>query len=144
MPDSADFRRNGGRMPADNSYYQTLPKSPDLDSLKRQAKLLKKQFDAHDQTAMDFVSFHIRNAKTKLQLADAQFAIAKSYGFKSWPRLKAFVEAHSLSLEDRGDLLLRSVFEANYSLLEELYSRRVEFCYLPIFTAAGLGDPAAL
>jgi len=131
-------------MPADNSYYQTLPKSPDLDSLKRQAKLLKKQFDARDQTAMDFVSFHIGNAKTKLKLADAQFAIAKSYGFKSWPRLKAFVEAHSLSLESSGDLLLRSVFEANYSLLEELYSRREQLSSLSIFTAAVLGDLAAV
>ena len=30
-----------------------------------------------------------------IKLADVQFALARAYGFKSWPRLKAFVEAQA-------------------------------------------------
>lgn len=55
-----------------------LPARPNLDHLKNQAKDLL-------QSA--------RTLHPDWQLADAQFALARSYGFASWPALKAHVDA---------------------------------------------------
>jgi hypothetical protein len=65
-----------------------LPERPDLRHLKDQAKALLK-------------------ASGALSLTDAQFQIARSYGFASWPRLKAYVE----SLKDAGRL--KDAIDAN-------------------------------
>jgi len=56
----------------------TLPPRPSLDHLKKQAKA---RLEAMQATSPD------------AQLADAQHALARDYGFASWPKLKAHVEA---------------------------------------------------
>jgi len=123
-----------------DKYYRKLPLSPDFTHLKNEAKHLKQQFDAGDESALEFARFHSGSANPKLKLADAQFAIARSYGFKSWPRLKAYVDSRALSLEERGDLLLGSLFESNYALLQELYSQRDRLSEMSFFAAAAVGD----
>jgi hypothetical protein len=60
-----------------------LPERPNLRHLKDQAKDLRKSGGAKS-------------------LADAQFKIARLYGFASWPKLKAYVD----SLEEIGQLKL--------------------------------------
>ena len=60
---------------------QTLPERPDLRHLKDQAR-------------------DLLNTGASPTLADAQFQIARRYGFASWPKLKAHVE----SLKDAGRL----------------------------------------
>lgn len=45
---------------------------------------------------------------SKAQLSDAQFEIAKSYGFASWPKLKAFVEKRELELRENKSQLRRA------------------------------------
>jgi Ankyrin repeats (3 copies) len=60
---------------------QSLPERPNLEHLKNQAKDLLRAGGASS-------------------LADAQFQIARSYGFASWPKLKAHVE----SLDEIGEL----------------------------------------
>jgi hypothetical protein len=57
---------------------RTLPPHANLDHLKKQAKDLLPELQR-------------RNPATKL--ADAQHAIARDYGFASWPKLKAHVES---------------------------------------------------
>lgn len=57
-----------------NPPVRKLREHPDLDQLKRQAKEL---------LAADPSIF---------ALHDAQFALARSYGFESWPKLKAYVD----------------------------------------------------
>jgi len=54
-----------------------LPERPNLEHLKKQAKDLLGD---------------LRTAKPDAQLADALHAIAREYGFPSWPELKARVE----------------------------------------------------
>ena len=61
---------------------RNLPDRPNLEFLKKEAKTLLESLQARDPAA---------------QLADAQFALARDYGFDSWPRLKAHVEAAVLS-----------------------------------------------
>jgi hypothetical protein len=55
-----------------------LPPRPNLDHLKKQAKELLQTLKRDDPGA---------------QLADAQHALAREYGFASWPRLKAHIES---------------------------------------------------
>lgn len=92
-----------------------LPDSANLDQLKRQAKDLLSDFRTGQMSAFQRVrEFHpkysglsdeVLTAKT-FALSDAQLAIAREYGYVSWPRLKAVIadrhhEALVLSHNDR-------------------------------------------
>jgi ankyrin repeat protein len=70
-----------------------LPASPDLEQLKRQAKELLKAFRAGEKSAVADVRrfYHDANAAT-FALHDAQLVLARSYGYDSWPKLKAYVD----------------------------------------------------
>src|SRR5271154_6018384 len=67
--------------PQPHGASHSLPEHPNLRHLKDQAKDLLKAGAAES-------------------IADAQFKIARQYGFASWPKLKAHVE----SLEEIGQL----------------------------------------
>lgn len=72
---------------------RTLRERPDLDQLKRQAKELLDAFVAGRADAVAEVHTHERRADaTTFALHDAQRVLARSYGFDSWPKLKAYVE----------------------------------------------------
>lgn len=57
---------------------RNLPARPNLEYLKKEAK---DRLDA------------LRQSDSSAQLADAQFALAREYGFDSWPKMKAHVES---------------------------------------------------
>jgi hypothetical protein len=59
---------------------RNLPDRPNLEFLKKEAKALLDGLQQRDASA---------------QLTDAQHALARDYGFASWPKLKAHVEAMS-------------------------------------------------
>lgn len=94
-----------------------LPPDANLDHLKHQAKDLLKAHRALDIAANQRIrEFHPRFAsatdrlisEADFTLGDAQFAIAREYGFLSWSRLKAYVEKLSatdldLPLHERID-----------------------------------------
>jgi len=66
---------------------------PDLEQLKRQAKELLQAFAAGDPPALAEVNAHYRAPDaSKFALHDAQLVVARSYGFESWPKLKAYVD----------------------------------------------------
>jgi Ankyrin repeats (3 copies) len=82
-----------------------LPPHPSLEHLKHQAKDLLQAHTARDLGAAQRLrEFHprLRSATdteiftTSLHLHDAQLAIAREYGFSSWPRLKAHIEEPKL------------------------------------------------
>lgn len=76
---------------------RTLPERPNLDQLKRQAKELRDAIVAGDAEAVAEVSahYHAANAVT-FALHDAQVVLARSYGFESWPKLKAYVDGATI------------------------------------------------
>jgi hypothetical protein len=83
-----------------------FPSKPDLNHLKYQAKDLLKGLSARDRgVAQRLREFNPRfkdatDAEifdSALRLSDAQFTIAREYGFKSWARLKAHVESPELA-----------------------------------------------
>lgn len=92
-----------------------LPKSANLDHLKHQAKDLLRDFRASKMPAFQRLrEFHPRLSAVTDQdmpaqtvsLSDAQLAIAREYGYPSWPRLKAVIaenqhEELQLSHNDR-------------------------------------------
>lgn len=77
---------------------RTLPtrrihEHPDLDQLKRQAKELLRAFLDDQPEATVEVHAHYNHAdRANFALHDAQLVLARSYGFESWPRLKAYVD----------------------------------------------------
>jgi ankyrin repeat protein len=72
---------------------RTLRDKPDLVQLKRQAKELLKAFAAGGADAAAEVNAHYQGTDpATFALHDAQLVIARSYGFDSWPKLKAFVD----------------------------------------------------
>jgi ankyrin repeat protein len=66
---------------------------PDLEQLKRQAKELLAAFRAAHAAAVHEVTVCYDNPQlATFALHDAQLVIARSYGFDSWPKLKAYVD----------------------------------------------------
>ena len=80
---------------------RALPKNPSLEHLKYQAKDLLKDLAVRSAAAAQRIrEFHPDWRKAsdaeifsaKFRLSDAQLAIAREYGFLSWPRLKRRIE----------------------------------------------------
>ncbi len=70
-----------------------MRKHPDLEQLKRQAKELLAAFKAADAAAVNEVTrVYDDPHRATFALHDAQLVIARSYGFDSWPKLKAYVD----------------------------------------------------
>ena len=65
-----------------------LPARPDLDQLRRQARELYRAALGGDAGALR----RLRQVSGTVALPAAQLAIARAYGFASWPQLKAEVE----------------------------------------------------
>ena len=76
------------------SEPRSLPSRPDLRHLRQEAKLRRKQGE--------FPS-----------IALAQLAVAREYGFRSWPRLKFHVEAVTLNATERAVALFESATSAD-------------------------------
>jgi ankyrin repeat protein len=76
---------------------RTLRERPDLDQLRRQAKELLAAFVAGQAEAVAEVNAHYRDADAaNFALHDAQLVLARSNGFDSWPKLKAYVDGISV------------------------------------------------
>jgi ankyrin repeat protein len=97
---------------------RAMRENPDLDQLKRQAKELLEAYRASSPEAVAEVGAYQRTAtRETFALHDAQFVLARSYGFESWPKLKAAVDgvtaaklheaAESGALESARNLLIR-------------------------------------
>jgi len=70
-----------------------LPERPALDQFRRQAKELLAGCLAGEPVAFAQVdAFYPGRAADQLALHHAQLVLARSYGFESWPKLKAYVD----------------------------------------------------
>jgi hypothetical protein len=81
-----------------------LPARPDLDQLRHQAKDLLRAARAADPAAVA----RIRAVSGRMTLADAQLAVAREYGFASWPQLKAEVAARTMDLAREVEAFLEA------------------------------------
>jgi ankyrin repeat protein len=90
-----------------------LPSTPSFQSLRNQAKQLRRALIDQDPEAVErFLEHHPRFGTpqsltaTKPSLVDAQCAVAREYGFPSWSKLKDFVESRTQNLNERIESFL--------------------------------------
>ncbi|WP_216319047.1 HEAT repeat domain-containing protein [Deinococcus aestuarii] len=118
-----------------NLPVRPLPASPSLDHLRGQAKSLLKAFLAGDAGARERVVAQLPQLgdvpwDRHARLADAQFVLAREYGFPNWARLKTYVEAAGPSAttvnprDQRRSARRQVVYELAASLL--IWSRQHE------------------
>lgn len=75
-----------------SAFRRTLPARPDLEQQKKLAKELLASFRRGDTEAVARVRAELPDKRT-IALADAQFVLAREYGFKSWRELRERIEA---------------------------------------------------
>jgi len=88
---------------------RALREHPDINQLKRQAKELLAAFHAGEPEAVAEVNAHFHGADAAtFALHDAQLVLARSYGFDSWPKLKAYTDGVTAGrlcdAVERGDI----------------------------------------
>ena len=80
-----------GPAPDSPSDVRALPARPNLEFERKQAKKLLAQLRRGNREALDRVHAKLKGSRDtkpdEFKLADAQFTIAREYGFTSWPRL---------------------------------------------------------
>lgn len=74
-----------------SATHRSLPPRPSLEQQKKLAKDLLDAYRAGDPQATQRVREHLPD-KARITLADAQFTIAREYGFRDWGALKRWVE----------------------------------------------------
>ncbi|MHB1885449.1 MAG: ankyrin repeat domain-containing protein [Acidimicrobiales bacterium] len=78
----------------------SLPRCPDLDQLRRQAKELRDAARNGSPAAVECFARHHPSAPLgSVSLAAAQLVIARELGFPSWPQLKAAIDAYASTPE---------------------------------------------
>lgn len=118
---------------------RSLPTRPDLDQLRRQAKELKDAARAGDPDAVERLRSYLSTG-APATLSAAQRAIAHEYGFSSWPKLKAEVEARTIDLAQRVDAFLRASVGGPEHRAARLLETYPEIAGYDFHTAVVLGD----
>src|SRR5215510_8539907 len=103
-----------------------LPAKPNLEHLKNQAKQLLSSVQKGDRVAVErFRSQVSSRSLAHPKLADAQHAIAREYGFATWPKLKAHVEALARALKP-AELLSAAVCASDARTVARVLDRHPE------------------
>ncbi|HUE02602.1 MAG TPA: ankyrin repeat domain-containing protein [Bryobacteraceae bacterium] len=75
-----------------------LPRQPNLEQLRKQARDLLLEYRAGDPAAVEEVrQFERHPDPAAFALHDAQRVLARAYGYQSWARLKAFVDGANVA-----------------------------------------------
>jgi len=124
-----------------------LPARPSLEQLRKQAKELLRAYRAGDGAASARVRAHSprlsqQGRSAPASLADAQFVLAREYGFESWARLKRHVEAVQRPKDFDEPIwgrdtwpFLMAVYEGDRATVQRMLSSdpslaRAEYAYL--------------
>jgi len=118
---------------------RSLPTHPNLDQLRRQAKELKDAARAGDPDAIERLRPYLPPGE-QATLSVTQRAIAREYGFSSWPKLKAEVEARTMDLAERVDAFLRSSAGGPERRATRFLEMHPEIAGYDFRTAVVLGD----
>ncbi|MGC4046283.1 MAG: hypothetical protein QM758_21035 [Armatimonas sp.] len=99
-----------------------LPVRPDIEQLRHQAKELLQELRANNPES------------ATVKLADAQYALARSYGVSNWPRLKQACE------------IINAIWDGDIDTVRTMVMKNPEAC-LPSKPMAGntaTGEPHSL
>jgi ankyrin repeat protein len=126
---------------------QHLPERANLEQLKKQAKSLVRAARDQDQAAINrFETVLVGRpfSRDTIGLHDAQFVIAREYGFKSWNELREHVEESSLSFSAAVDEFVRCATGGAKDRALRLLKRHEGIARANLFTELALGDADAV
>ena len=108
-----------------SAFRRTLPARPDLDQQKTLAKELLRAFRAGDPEAAARMRAELPD-KTPLSLTDAQFVLAREYGFASWRELRDHIDRHVAELRPPLERFKRAVQRGDANAVRELLEQHHE------------------
>lgn len=103
----------------------SLPDRPSLTSLRKQAKSLLKSIRENDAAALERIALFHPKPDAFSTLRDAQFVVARQYGYAGWPELCEAVETAldaARSLSERASLFV-DLACLSYSSTEDVRRR---------------------
>jgi ankyrin repeat protein len=131
--------------------FMTLPQLPEpanLEQLKKQAKSLLHAARNQDPAALKRFRAILASGRSvnenTVALHDAQFVIAREYGFKSWNDLREHVEVHSLSFSAAVNEFVRCATGGAQGRALRLLTRHPGIAHANLFTELVLGDAEAV
>src|SRR5215471_10075101 len=95
-----------------------LPPQPSLEHLKKQAKVLLRDFEQQKPEAVK--KFTALKLKAQPKLSDAQHVIARDYGFDSWSKLKEQVASLAKATDDPMELARKAFREDDAGAIRRL------------------------
>ena len=108
-----------------SAYRRTLPARPNLEQQKKLARELLRAHDAGDAEAVA----RIRDAlpdKTRIGLTDAQFVLAREYGFTNWRELKQHIEERSIEALPPDERFRKGVRDRDAKAVRDVLQRHAE------------------
>jgi ankyrin repeat protein len=121
----------------------SLPERPDLDQLRRRAKELRDAARQGDTAAAErFTRHRPSGIQGAVSLAAAQLVIARELGFASWPRLKAAIDADTVSRREVSAFVAASV-EGRLRQASAILRADPDIADRSLLAAAVLGDAGA-
>jgi len=124
-----------------SAFHRTLPARPSLAQQRKLAKELLAYFRRGDPAAAERIRAELPD-KPRIGLMDAQFVLAREYGFQSWAALAAHIDALGVSELPLVDRFRRAVTTGDAAALRKMRSSRAELLAIinePIF---GFDAPA--
>src|SRR5262250_1558481 len=126
---------------------QQLPERANLEQLKKQAKLLLAAARSQELNAIQrFEAVLIgRSLKSEtIALHDAQFVLAREYGFKSWNEMKEAVEERMLSFAAAVDEFVRCATGNASERAFRLLTTHAGIAHANLYTELVLADAEAV
>ena len=114
----------------------TLPAYPDLEQLRRQARELVRAAKSGDAEAIG----RLETVSDRRTLAAAQLALAREYGFTSWPKLREEVDARTLDLAGKVDASCEASINGRTARAARLLAETPAITRHSFATAVILGD----
>ena len=108
-----------------SALRRTLPARPSLEQQKKLAKELLAEFRRGDTTAAERIRAELPD-KRRIGLMDAQFVLAREYGFQNWAALAAHIDALFVNELPLVERFKRAVNTEDAATLRQLRSSRAE------------------
>ncbi len=106
------------------SARRSLPQSPNLEQLKKQAKDVLQAYRAGDPDAVEEFGAHPRSVTApEAKLTDAQLVLSRSYEYDSWPELRREVARRQLraALWEKDSQTVRDVLAEEPSVARDRF-----------------------
>ena len=124
-----------------SSFHRALPADADLEQQRKLAKELLTAFRNGDPQAAARVRAELPD-KQRIVLADAQFVIAREYGFANWPALQRKIKSLGATKVSPEERFKRAVREKDASELRRLFSVREQLRSVVNAPVFGFDSPA--